>query len=411
MAPLPDSPSATHGAPTQAAVRWIATSVRTLALRLCGWVDRVPHRVLAVALVAHAAVFLVYATNLVDVGDAPRYFEIASTPGRLYVDYPVERAFGEAVPFKIIASQCGYAMGCFTFVLLLANVIGDAVVLGALAWGWGLRSSAMCAVILLPLMDLVLGRVDIWSTAAAVVGAAAWRRRRPVLAGTSIAVGASFKIWPLLLVPMLLASESRQRRTTAIAALVATGSVIFAAWFATAGWNGMYQVVTFRGATGWQIEGTVGAVLDFLRWGSVREEAGAWRIGSMPPGVALMLFVVAAPLCAWTAWTGARHGRIGTAWLASVATLLLFSPLFSAQFMIWLAPGGALAYIEGDRRSAALTVAAVLLTWAFWSHYGAVMHMMPIGTALVVARNVVLIAMVIDAIPVLERTVTGRCAN
>ena len=79
----------------------------------------------------------------------------------------------------------------------------------------------------------------------------------------------------------------------------------------------------------------------------------------------------------------------------------MLSPLLSAQFAGWLAPGIAMAWAEGDRRHAAMAAAAVALTVVFWSSYGAVLDGERVMLAVVVARNVCLAAVATSAIALL----------
>jgi hypothetical protein len=71
---------------------------------------------------------------------------------------------------------------------------------------------------------------------------------------------------------------------------------------------------------------------------------------------------------------------------------LLFSALFSAQYVIWIIPAAAIAWREGTRGAAGLTAFAVLLTTVFWSAFPAVLGSRLPALSVVVSRNVVLLA-------------------
>jgi hypothetical protein len=193
-------------------------------------------------------------------------------------------------------------------------------------------------------------------------------------------------------------------RTRAAAVFVACGLLIAGAWWAIAGTRGLYDVLTFRGATGWQIESSVGAVLHLARVPSLRLESGSWRIGSTSGPVSILLFAIAAPLATWTVWRGARARRMGAAWLGGVSTLLVLSALLSAQFAAWLTPGAAIAWAEEDLASVGLAFVAVFLTELFWVLYQMVIVGFTIPLALVVFRNVVLVLLAANSI----RTVTAK---
>jgi hypothetical protein len=84
----------------------------------------------------------------------------------------------------------------------------------------------------------------------------------------------------------------------------------------------------------------------------LRLEAGSWRIGATSGVATIGMFMFAAPACIWIVARSARTGRIGIGWLAAVSTLMVLSPLSSAQFAGWLAPGAAIAWAEADRAPA-----------------------------------------------------------
>jgi hypothetical protein len=86
-----------------------------------------------------------------------------------------------------------------------------------------------------------------------------------------------------------------------------------------------------------------------------------------------------------------------------VSTLLLLSALFSAQFVGWLAPGAAIAWTEGDRRSTLLAAATIALTEIFWDRYDAVLSGAMPALMAVVVRNLVLGALLVVALRKLAR--------
>jgi hypothetical protein len=69
----------------------------------------------------------------------------------------------------------------------------------------------------------------------------------------------------------------------------------------------------------------------------------------------------------------------------------------------WLIPGGALAWAEGNRRPAALAAAAACLTALFLADYDAVVAGAGLMPAVVVFRNVVLVAVAVDSLRSIAR--------
>ena len=95
-----------------------------------------------------------------------------------------------------------------------------------------------------------------------------------------------------------------------------------------------------------------------------------------PSGSTIMASAPAARMRsnALRAWRGARSNRMGAGWLAGVSALLLLSALLSAQFVIWLVPGAAIAWTDGNKRSAIVAAMVVLFTQIFYSFYMSVIN-------------------------------------
>src|SRR5262249_31974354 len=161
---------------------------------------------------------------------------------------------------------------------------------------------------------------------------------------------AAFKLWPLTFLPLLLIPTDARRRAKPIGTAIATGMVILGGWLWVAGPSGLYQVLTFRGARGWEIESTVGAVWMLVDQSSARVEAGAWRIGPTIGPISILLFALGAVLSLWLVWRGARTRHLGAGWAGGISALLVLSALLSPQFAAWLAPASGVSWADGDRR-------------------------------------------------------------
>jgi hypothetical protein len=354
--------------------------------------------ILAAALVVHVVAFAISAVESPEpAGDFDRYYQIGSTAGRPYVDYQVEHPIGTLLIFKSLA-RLPRGRASFGLGVVVLDLVGDAIIIASLVWGWGLVAAAYFAVTLIPVLGLFFNRIDAWSTAAAIVAVAAWRRNRPLALGIALAIGAAFKLWPLLFVPILVVPWRGRRSLLALAAFTATAAALAGTALWLAGTNSVLQVLTFRGARGWQIESLVGNILHLDSARTLRLESGSWRIGATSGPVAVAMFLLAAPICLWSSWRGARINRIGVGWLASVSALLLLSALLSAQFVIWLVPGAAIAWTDGDKRSAIVAALVVVTTQLFYSFYDFVLHSRTPALLLVLLRNVVLVALAVCAI-------------
>lgn len=367
------------------------------------WSVPVKHRrrlawwLLWVSLAVHVPIAAIAArTSTKPHADFDNYYNIATRPGRPYLDFPVEFPVGTVMAFRTIGSAAGDRKG-FGVSLVIVNAIADAAIAAALGWGWGITAAACYVFITIPIVDLFFLRIDLWSTAAATIAVAAWWRDRRIIAAIALAAGAALKLWPLLFFPLLLVPSRSRGRAGPLAAAVATGMVVFGSWLWVAGPSGLYQVLTFRGAQGWQIESTVGSLWMLIDQSSMRVESGAWRIGSTKGPISVFLFALAGPPCLWMVWRGARTGHLGAGWAGAISTLLALSALLSPQFAAWLTPAGGIAWAERDRRTAILATLAVFFSNLIWKSANPLVHGSPRTILILVVRNVLLLLLALDA--------------
>jgi hypothetical protein len=330
-------------------------------------------------------------------GDFDRYYEIASGAGRPYIDYQVEHPIGTLLAFKALARLPG-GRASFGLGVVVLDLIAGTIIVGSLLWGWGVVPATIYAAAVAPIVGLFFNRVDAWSTAAAILAVAAWRRNRPIALGCGLAIGAAFKLWPLVLATLLVVPWRARRSVVALTAFGATAALFAVGALWLAGSKGVLEVLTFRGATGWQIESLIGSLIHLTGSETMRLESGAWRVGTVNGAVSIAMFAVAAPISVWSSWRGAQLDRVGAGWLASVSTLLVLSALLSPQYVIWLAPAAGIAWMDGDTRLAVITAIAILLTQIFWSTYESVLRSELLAMLTVVLRNAVLIALAVSAV-------------
>jgi hypothetical protein len=167
------------------------------------------------------------------------------------------------------------------------------------------------------------------------------------------------KLWPLALAPVFLA-EARRRSF----AFVLAGVVGGFGWLLLGGIGGVRQVLTFRQATGWEIESTVGSLVWVFGGGEPRWEAGATRVGSSAgltwlPAVVLVVLLGAVW---WKALRSRGEDLLGVPSLVALCALLACSPVFSLQYAGWLTPWAAIASRDSRRIPIAVAWTIVLLT-------------------------------------------------
>ncbi len=298
--------------------------------------------------------FLVQATRG-DVGgpDIFRFLRVARIAGP-WRAVPIEYAPGELLLIRGLLDATTVETAAIR--LALVAFAAHAATWGAVRWGWGRTAGERYLIAALPLLLLVYERIDLVPVALAAWGLALAVRERPRGAGALLAAAVLTKLWPVVLLPGLLVRGGR-RAGVWFGAVVGTGLI---AWIAYGGSGAPGQVVTFRGATGWEAGSTVGALVWILTGGSVRQEAGSGRIG-VAPGWAKVLLGMLLIASLGVIWIRARARNAdpgGRSALASVAALLLCTPLFSTQYAMWLLPWAGVASAREDDH---LGLATVLL--------------------------------------------------
>jgi hypothetical protein len=324
--------------------------------------------------------------------DLDRYWEIAGAKGIPYVTYQVEHAPLTAGFFKTIAVLTGNRED-FRSMMVWTMAGVDLLAAGALLWGFGPQTAAVYLLVTLPLLPLYYTRFDMLPAASVALAAAGHRRCRPTIAAVALVAAIGFKLWPLPLGGWFLRrwrEPHGRRAAVTFASIVAAFGV---SWVLVGGIGGISQVVTFRGATGWQIESLVGGIVAATRgFETLRLESDAWRIGLMPPFASVALLGSGLLIACGLAWVGSADARnLGAVWLASVTTLLVFAPIISPQYMAWIAPATAIAWTEGNRRLAWLAAASALLTAVLMRAYGWLLEGSVAAVWLIILRNAALL--------------------
>ncbi|MDQ6852191.1 MAG: glycosyltransferase 87 family protein [Actinomycetota bacterium] len=327
-------------------------------------------------------------------GDAIRFHNIAISDGRPYRDFEVEYP---PVMLAAIEAIDGGDVRSTTVRLMWSQLVLDIAIAVVVVWGWGRRAGIAYLVLGLPflLYPFLYLRLDLLSVFLAVLGVALVRRRQPALGGAALAVACFAKLWPVVLVPMLIV----RRAWWALGAFVGVGTAGLAAWVAWSGTDGPVQVVTLRGAKGWEFESTVGAVVRSVGNVTPRIESGAWRVGDVGDVTRnlLTLAVVAAAALVWVVASRAQPNgpRVldGLAPVAAIVAFLVLSPLLSPQFLAWLLPFAAIAAVYGEQLVAGLTFVVIALSVALLALLTELIHGETLSLYVLAARNVVLVAL------------------
>ncbi len=305
----------------------------------------------------------VQAKHTVLSGDVRRFHVIATSKGTPYRDFEVEYPPLMYGAIKVLDGGTAHDALAAT---MWSQLVLDLAIAALLAWGWGRRAAVAYLILGAPFIvyPFLYLRLDLLSVALAVGGLALVRRRRPALGGVTLALACFAKVWPVLLVPSLLVRRSWR----ALVACVTVGAAGLVGWIAWSGTNGLVQVLSMRGATGWEVESTVGALVRAVQNDPIHLQKGAWRVGAVPSWAYLVLggLCLATVVGVWALAALRRpHGALvldGLAAIGAVGAFLIFSPLLSPQFVIWIVPFAAIAASRGDRLVGGLVLAIVALS-------------------------------------------------
>ena len=349
-------------------------------------------------------------------GDVRRYQEMATADGTAYADFQVEYP---PITYAAIQLLAGPDLARSIAAVAISQFLCDLAIAAILWRVWGTRSSAAYLLLGVPLIlwPFIYARIDLLAVLLAIGGMALIRRGSSSIGAASLAAAVLTKIWPFVLAPVLIV----ERRWRAVGAFVASGLVLGGAWIAVAGVDGVRQVVSFRDATGWQVESLPGVLWHLRDPSRIKFESGAFRTGIMPLWARPLLTVLSlvAVVGAW--WLADRRRRQGAGdhviygWapLASVLAMLLFAPILSPQYVVWFLPFAAITAARGDRLVGGLTIAVTALTTLSYplvlsASEGAVWAIVP-----VLARNLVLVALFVVALQSLAgyRQATGSSSG
>jgi len=327
-------------------------------------------------------------------GDARRFHKIASHGGQPYRDFAVEYPPVMVAAIEVID---GGTFRSTTVRLMWSQLVVDLAIAAAVAWAWGRRAGIAYLVIGLPflLYPFIYLRLDLLSVFLAVLGIALVRRRHQYAGGATLAIACFAKLWPVVLVPVLIV----RRAWRALAAFAAVGAAGTAAWVAWGGIDGPVEVLTFRGAKGWEFESTVGALVRSAGGVTPHIERGAWRVGEVTSLVSglLVLAMLAGLAAAWFLASRAKPRGTnvldGLAPMAAITVFLVLSPLLSPQFLVWLLPFAAIAAAHGERLVTGLAFIVCGLSVALLALLPELIHGGTFALFVLMSRNAVLFAL------------------
>lgn len=350
-------------------------------------------------------------------------------------EYPLAALGVVAVPWLLSGGSSSSA-GMYALVFLLLALLGDAWLLRRLLRHRPGDSAAVLAwLVLVPALGaMTYVRFDL-VTGILVAVAFLNHRRSPRTAAVAIAIGTCIKLWPvLLIVPVIAASRARARLLGLVAAI---GAAAAGLTVVMAGWGRLLSPLTYQSDRGLQIESV--AATPAMIWRGLHPSGSrvwfapsrSWEVSGPVADTMLTVTTVLtvclglALLATW--WVILRRPRPLDAetlvWLslASVTGFIVLGRVLSPQYLLWLLPAAAagLAVVEATRRAlarwtAVLGVAALLTNVLYPALYRPLLRPDAwSGASLtgLAARNVLLVALLVGAVGMAWRCVSGRLAS
>ncbi|MCA2212711.1 glycosyltransferase family 87 protein [Jidongwangia harbinensis] len=188
---------------------------------------------------------------------------------------------------------------------------------------------------------------DFLAIALAAFGLYAWVRRRPVLAGVLLGLGGAAKLWPLFILGPLLVLGLRSRRLrecgyafgAALVAWLVANAPVFLLYRES--WNRFFELNTTR-PIDWGTFWYIGRFVDG-KWNSgAPGDRGPfqWLSENIPVlnYLSYALFFLACAAIGALCLLAPRRPRLAQVAFLVVAAFLLFSKVWSQQYVLWLLP-------------------------------------------------------------------------
>jgi uncharacterized membrane protein len=188
---------------------------------------------------------------------------------------------------------------------------------------------------------------DFLAIGLAAFGLYAWAKRRPALAGALLGLGGAAKLWPLFILGPLLILALRSKRTrewgfafgAAVVAWVVVNAPVFLMYRQS--WDRFFDLNTER-PVDWGTFWYIGRYLD-TKWntGAVGDQGPfQWLSDHIPVlnTLSYALFGVACAGIAVLCLLAPRRPRLGQVAFLVVAAFLIFSKVWSQQYVLWLLP-------------------------------------------------------------------------
>ncbi|WP_253830041.1 glycosyltransferase family 87 protein [Prauserella aidingensis] len=276
---------------------------------------------------------------------------------RRYMEYPVLTGLFQWGNAKLTHGWVGVAdKGLLPGALPVAVYFNITALFLAAAWLTTIWATARIArrrpwdAVLVAISPLIIVHAftnfDTVAVALATCGLLAWARRRPVVAGVLLGLGAAAKLYPLFLLGPLLVLCVRAgrigdwaRTTLATAGTWLAVNLPFLAAF-TEGWREFFRLNTERAM---DPDSIYNVISHFTGWAGFDGPLEAGETPNVLNTVSGALFLLGCLAVAYVALTAPRRPRLAQLCFLVVAVFLLTNKVWSPQYSLWLVPLAVLA--------------------------------------------------------------------
>ena len=330
-------------------------------------------------------------------------------PAVRYMEYPVLTGVYQYISMAVTKTYTALSkvapLPVIAEVVMFFDVAAFGLALAWLATVWataGLSGRRVWDAALVAASPLVIFQIftnfDALATAFAMGGLLAWARRKPVVAGVLIGLGAAAKLYPLLFLgPMLVLGI----RTGRLGALARTTAATTLTWLLVnlpvlllfpRGWSEFFRLNTRRGD---DMDSMYNVVKSFTGWSGLDPKLGFWQPPTVLNTVVAVFFVVCCAAIAYVAFTAGRRPRVAQLLFLVVAAFLLTNKVWSPQFSLWLVPLAVLALPHHRILLAWMTIDALVWVPRMYYLYGNPNRSLPeqFFTSTVLLRDIAVVAL------------------
>ncbi|ORW32186.1 hypothetical protein AWB91_12015 [Mycobacterium paraense] len=330
-------------------------------------------------------------------------------PAVRYMEYPVLTGVYQYVSMAVAKTYTALSkvapLPVVAEVVMFFNIAAFGLALAWLGTVWataGLSGRRIWDAALVAASPLLIFQIftnfDALATAFAMGGLLAWARRKPVLAGVLIGLGAAAKLYPLLFLgPMLVLGL----RTGRLGAFARTAGTAAATWVVVnlpvmvlfpRGWSEFFRLNTRRGD---DMDSVYNVVKSFTGWRGFDPKLGFWQPPTVLNTVVAVTFIGCCAAIAYVALTAPRRPRLTQLAFLVVAAFLLTNKVWSPQFSLWLVPLAVLALPHRRILLAWMTIDALVWVPRMYFLYGNPNRGLPeqFFTTTVLLRDIAVVAL------------------